>query len=153
MVNLKELILSEVANKIDRFLNSILLLSENQHEILVGSCTSGVSLTNTQEHILMLVADEALTNSVLAKKLNVSQAAITKAVKPLLSQGMLETYRDENDARVLYYRLTEVGKPIALEHQHHHQHTLHTYEDVLSKFTKNEQGVISRFLDLLEEEL
>ena len=144
--------MSEVANKIDRFLNSILLLSENQHEILVGSCTSGVSLTNTQEHILMLVADEALTNSVLAKKLNVSQAAITKAVKPLLSQGMLETYRDENDARVLYYRLTEIGKPIALEHQHHHQHTLHTYEDVLSKFTKNEQGVISRFLDLLEEE-
>ena len=145
--------MSEVANKIDRFLNSILLLSENQHEILVGSCTSGVSLTNTQEHIMMLVADEALTNSVLAKKLNVSQAAITKAVKPLLSQGMLETYRDENDARVLYYRLTEIGKPIALEHQHHHQHTLHTYEDVLSKFTKNEQGVISRFLDLLEEEL
>lgn len=145
--------MSEVANKIDRFLNSILLLSENQHEILVGSCTSGVSLTNTQEHILMLVADEALTNSVLAKKLNVSQAAITKAVKPLLSQGMLETYRDENDARVLYYHLTDIGKPIALEHQHHHQHTLHTYEDVLSKFTKNEQGVISRFLDLLEEEL
>ena len=145
--------MSEVANKLDRFLNSILLLSENQHEILVGSCTSGVSLTNTQEHILMLVADESLTNSVLAKKLNVSQAAITKAVKPLLSQGMLETYRDENDARVLYYRLTEIGKPIALEHQHHHQHTLHTYEDVLSKFTKNEQGVISRFLDLLEEEL
>lgn len=145
--------MSEVANKIDRFLNSILLLSENQHEILVGSCTSGVSLTNTQEHILMLVADEALTNSVLAKKLNVSQAAITKAVKPLLSQGMLETYRDENDARVLYYCLTEIGKPIALEHQHHHQHTLHTYEDVLSKFTKNEQEVISRFLDLLEEEL
>ena len=145
--------MSEVANKIDRFLNSILLLSENQHEILVGSCTSGVSLTNTQEHILMLVADESLTNSVLAKKLNVSQAAITKAVKPLLSQGMLETYRDENDARVLYYRLTEIGKPIAVEHQHHHQHTLHTYENVLSKFTKNEQGVISRFLDLLEEEL
>jgi len=145
--------LSEVANKIDRFLNSILLLSENQHEILVGSCTSGVSLTNTQEHILMLVSDEALTNSVLAKKLNVSQAAITKAVKPLLSQGMLETYRDENDARVLYYRLTEIGKPIAVEHQHHHQHTLRTYENVLSKFTKNEQGVISRFLDLLEEEL
>ena len=145
--------MSEVANKIDRFLNSILLLSENQHEILVGSCTSGVLLTNTQEHILMLVSDESLTNSVLAKKLNVSQAAITKAVKPLLSQRMLETYRDENDARVLYYRLTEIGKPIALEHQHHHQHTLHTYEDVLSKFTKNEQGVISRFLDLLEEEL
>ena len=145
--------MSEIANKVDRFLNSILLISENQHEILVGSCTSGVSLTNTQEHILMLVADEALTNSVLAKKLNVSQAAITKAVKPLLNQGMLETCRDENDARVLYYRLTDIGRPIAIEHQHHHQHTLHTYEDVLSKFTHNEQEVISSFLVLLEEEL
>lgn len=152
-MNEKGFILSEIANKVDRFLNSILLISENQHEILVGSCTSGVSLTNTQEHILMLVADEALTNSVLAKKLNVSQAAITKAVKPLLNQGMLETGRDENDARVLYYRLTDIGRPIALEHQHHHQHTLHTYEDVLSKFTHNEQEVISRFLDLLEGEL
>ena len=152
-MNEKGFILSEIANKVDRFLNSILLISENQHEILVGSCTSGVSLTNTQEHILMLVADEALTNSVLAKKLNVSQAAITKAVKPLLNQGMLETCRDENDARVLYYRLTDIGRPIAIEHQHHHQHTLHTYEDVLSKFTPNEQEVISRFLDLLEEEL
>ena len=76
--------MSEVANKIDRFLNSILLLSENQHEILVGSCTSGVSLTNTQEHILMLVSDEALTNSVLAKKLNVSQAAITKELSDIV---------------------------------------------------------------------
>lgn len=152
-MNEKGFILSEIANKVDRFLNSILLISENQHEILVGSCTSGVSLTNTQEHILMLVADEALTNSVLAKKLNVSQAAITKAVKPLLNQGMLETCRDENDARVLYYRLTDIGRPIAIEHQHHHQHTLHTYEDVLSKFTPNEQEVISSFLDLLEEEL
>ena len=152
-MNEKGFILSEIANKVDRFLNSILLISENQHEILVGSCTSGVSLTNTQEHILMLVADEALTNSVLAKKLNVSQAAITKAVKPLLNQWMLETYRDENDARVLYYRLTDIGRPIALEHLHHHQHTLHTYEDVLSKFTPNEQEVISRFLDLLEGEL
>ncbi len=79
--------MSEVANKIDRFLNSILLLSENQHEILVGSCTSGVSLTNTQEHILMLVADEALTNSVLAKKLNVSQAGYHEGCETFIKSG------------------------------------------------------------------
>ena len=34
---------------------------------LVGSCTSNVALTNTQEHILMLLAEEMLTNSDLAK--------------------------------------------------------------------------------------
>ncbi len=37
-------------------------------KFLVGSCTVVVSLTNTREHILMLVADEARAlNSVLAK--------------------------------------------------------------------------------------
>ena len=42
----EELILSEVCRVESIFLNSILLLSENQHEILVGSYnTSGVSLT------------------------------------------------------------------------------------------------------------
>ena len=30
----------KVANQIDEFLNSILLISENQHEVLIGSCTS-----------------------------------------------------------------------------------------------------------------
>ena len=48
----------KVANQIEHFLNSILLISENQHEVLIGSCTSGFSLTNTQEHILMLLSKD-----------------------------------------------------------------------------------------------
>ena len=48
----------KVANQIDDFLNSILLISENQHEVLIGSCTSGFSLTNTQEHILNVIIKE-----------------------------------------------------------------------------------------------
>ena len=35
-------------------LNEVILQAENQHEILIGHCTSRVALTNTQEHILML---------------------------------------------------------------------------------------------------
>ena len=114
--------MSQLAYKIDSFLNEIILKAENQHEILVGSCTSNVALTNTQEHILML-AEEMLTNSDLAKKLNVSQAAVTKAVKSLINQGMLETFKDKKDARVTFYRLTELAQPIADEHDHHHSHT------------------------------
>ena len=72
--------MTHLAEKIDQFLNEVILKAENQHEILIGSCTSDVPLTNTQEHILMLLSEESLTNSDLAKKLNVSQAAVTKAV-------------------------------------------------------------------------
>ena len=69
----------QLAQEIDNFLNEVILRSENQHEILIGHCTSDVALTNTQEHILMLLSEESLTNSELARRLNVSQAAVTKA--------------------------------------------------------------------------
>ncbi len=45
--------------------------------------------------------------SKLARRLNVSQAAVTKAIKSLVKEAMLETSRDPKDARVIY-QLTEL---------------------------------------------
>lgn len=143
----------DLAEKINHFLNEVILTAENQHEILVGSCTSDVRLTNTQEHILMLLSLESLTNSDLAKRLNVSQAAVTKAVKALVEQKMLETFKDKKDARVTFYRLTDLARPIAEEHQHHHVHTLETYQRLAEQFSSDEQEVIVKFLDGLIGEI
>ena len=145
--------MGHLAEKINHFLNEVILTAENQHEILIGSCTSDVRLTNTQEHILMLLSQESLTNSDLAKRLNVSQAAVTKAVKALVEQKMLETFKDKKDARVTFYRLTDLAQPIAEEHQHHHVHTLETYQRLAQKFSSDEQEVIVRFLDGLIGEI
>lgn len=143
----------QLAQEIDNFLNEVILRSENQHEILIGHCTSDVSLTNTQEHILMLLSEESLTNSELARRLNVSQAAVTKAIKSLVKEGMLETSRDPKDARVIFYQLTDLARPVAAEHHHHHEHTLSAYEQVANQFTPNEQEVIQRFLTALVGEI
>ena len=145
--------MGHLAEKINHFLNEVILTAENQHEILVGSCTSDVRLTNTQEHILMLLSQESLTNSDLAKRLNVSQAAVTKAVKALVEQKMLETFKDKKDARVTFYRLTDLARPIAEEHQHHHVHTLDTYQRLAEQFSSEEQEVIVKFLDGLIGEI
>ena len=145
--------MTHLAEKIDQFLNEVILKAENQHEILVGSCTSDAPLTNTQEHILMLLSEESLTNSDLAKRLNVSQAAVTKAVKSLVRQEMLQTFKDKRDARVTFYRLTELAQPIAKEHQHHHTHTLATYHKVAEQFSDAEQAAIAKFLDSLVGEI
>ena len=143
----------QLAQEIDNFLNEVILRSENQHEILIGHCTSDVALTNTQEHILMLLSKESLTNSELARRLNVSQAAVTKAIKSLVKEGMLKTSRDPKDARVIFYQLTELARPVAAEHHHHHEHTLLAYEQVANQFTSNEQEVIQRFLTALVGEI
>ena len=145
--------MGDLAEKINHFLNEVILTAENQHEILVGSCTSDVRLTNTQEHILMLLSQESLTNSDLAKRLNVSQAAVTKAVKALVEQKMLQTFKDKKDARVTFYRLTDLARPIAEEHQHHHVHTLETYQRLAEQFSSDEQEVIVKFLDGLIGEI
>ena len=145
--------MGDLAEKINHFLNEVILTAENQHEILVGSCTSDVRLTNTQEHILMLLSQESLTNSDLAKRLNVSQAAVTKAVKALVEQKMLETFKDKKDARVTFYRLTDLARPIAEEHQHHNVHTLDTYQRLAEQFSSDEQEVIVKFLDGLIGEI
>ena len=145
--------MGHLAEKINYFLNEVILTAENQHEILIGSCTSDVRLTNTQEHILMLLSQASLTNSDLAKRLNVSQAAVTKAVKALVEQKMLQTSKDKKDARVTFYRLTDLARPIAEEHQHHHVHTLDTYQRLAEQFSSDEQEVIVKFLDGLIGEI
>ena len=110
-------------------------------------------LTNTQEHILMLLSEESLTNSELAKRLNVSQAAVTKAIKSLIKQEMLEPFKNQKDARVIFYRLTELAKPVAAEHHHHHQHTLEIYKKIANQYTPNEQATIQKFLETLVGEI
>ncbi len=78
----------ELEEQVNQLINQILLKAENQHEFLIGQCRSQVKLTNTQEHILMLLSEgHVKTNSELAKTLNVSQAAVTKAVKNLGQRG------------------------------------------------------------------
>ncbi|RRD29803.1 MarR family transcriptional regulator [Streptococcus minor] len=144
--------MKELAQQIDRALHDIVLCSENQLEILVGSCQSAVTLTNTQEHILMLIENNSYTSSEIAKQLKVSQAAITKAIKSLISKEMLVGVRDEQDARVVRYSLTEIAKPIAAEHTHHHVHTIEAYEELLKSYSAEEQLVISRFIkDLVQK--
>ncbi|EFQ57125.1 zinc-dependent MarR family transcriptional regulator [Streptococcus downei] len=143
--------MSKLAKELDVFFNRILVLAEHQNELLLGHCQSDLELTNTQEHILMLLSHERLTNSDLAKRLKVSQAAVTKAVKAMIRQELLETHKDDSDARISYYSLTDAAKAVALEHDQHHQSTLAVYDEILSSFSTSEQAVIGRFINNLEK--
>ena len=141
----------ELEEQVNQLINQILLKAENQHELLIGQCRSQVKLTNTQEHILMLLSEGRKTNSELAKTLNVSQAAVTKAVKTLVKEGMLEAKKDKDDGRVTYFVLTQEAQPIAQEE--HHQETLGVYRSVLDQFDNQERQVIGRFLTTLAEKI
>jgi DNA-binding MarR family transcriptional regulator len=78
---------------------------------------------------------------------------VTKAVKSLVGQEMLELIKDGTDARVTYFRLTKLAEPVAKEHEHHHVATLSVYDRISQKFSQKEKSVISRFLTALTKEL
>ena len=101
----------------------------------------------------MLLSQERLTNSDLAKRLNISQAAVTKAIKYLVSQGMLASVKNKEDARVTYFELTDIAKPVAKEDTHHHDATLAVYKNLCNQFSEDEQDVIARFLKVFSDEL
>lgn len=137
----------EISKKIEKTINEIILQAGNKNEILVGDCHCNHDYTNTQKHILMLLKNEDISNKELAYKLNISQAAVTKAIKFLLSENMIISEKDPSDARVIKYTLSEEALHIAKEHEEHHKRTINHYDSLLAKYSESEKEIISSFLD------
>lgn len=144
--------LSENAHQIDTFVNEVRLLAENQREILLGDQQSQISAT--QGHLLMLLAHHGpQTNTQLAHDLQVSPAAITKAIKSLQTSAptLIVSQRDEQDARVLRWHLTEDGVQLAEQHEQAHAKTVGEYDKLLQAYSPEEQAVIGQFLQSLTQ--
>jgi len=136
----------KLENQVQEFLNQL-----TEKELLIGNCESDLRLTATQEHILMLLsAESGLTNAEIAHKLNLSAAAVTKAVKRLTQDRLVSAEKETTDERKIALQLTENGLPIAREHAEHHDKTLAAYKKILSDFSADEQQIIARFLNALE---
>ena len=140
----------EITHQLDVFLNELHQQAENKREILVNDAE--LTLTNTQGHILMLLAEcGAQTNAQLAKLLHVSPAAMTKAMKGLTNreEQVVTAVADTQDARMNRWSLTEAGQRVAKKHEKAHQLTRAAYQEVLDNFSEEEQAVIARFISLL----
>lgn len=141
-----------ISQQIDTLLTKIMRLAENKQEVLLGKCESGAGLTNTQEHILMLLLADKWTNAKLAEKLMISPAAVTKALKKLQQGQLIHSEKSVTDERLVLWQLSDMGKPIAQEHARHHQATLETYERIIEGFSEKEQKTVVAFLEKLEKE-
>lgn len=69
----------------------------------------GLQLTRTQLEILMLLSGEAHTTGDLARKLFLTQSAVTQTVETLVRRGLVERLAGGHDRRVVHLRLTDEG--------------------------------------------
>ncbi|QIL50049.1 MarR family transcriptional regulator [Weissella coleopterorum] len=145
----------QVENKaiqIDTLLNQLHTVAEQQREILFGTVQSDI--TTTQGHILMLLNQKGpQTNKELAEALQVSRAAITKAMKGLQTSecNCVIPVLDAKDARLIRFTVNHQGAIFAKLHGEQHAATLAVYEKIMQEFSSSEQQVIGRFITALDE--
>lgn len=110
--------------------------------------------TLTQLHIVAIMKDEKFANNrMLAEKLDLTKAAITKATKKLLKQEIMIEKELKDNKKEIYYALTESGERLALLHEQLHEKAKQKYIDILQEFSDEELAVINRFLKSITNNL
>lgn len=57
----------------------------------------------------------------LADKLKMTRGAISKITKKLIANELIEIYQNDNNKKEIYYKLTDSGMQLYLDHQVRHQ--------------------------------
>ncbi|WP_082808437.1 MarR family transcriptional regulator [Shouchella tritolerans] len=110
--------------------------------------------TLTQLHIVAIVKEkERANNTMLAEHLNVSKPAVTKAVKKLLDQQILEKIQQADNKKEVFYRLTKSGEMLAFIHDQLHEQARNRYMRIFAEFNSTELETIIRFLHALTENI
>ncbi|CEE01513.1 MULTISPECIES: MarR family transcriptional regulator [Bacillales] len=123
--------------------------SSNNKNVLFG-----VSWTLTQFHIVALLKEnELMNNTTLAKELNISKPAVTKATKKLLEKGIIKEKQNEGNKKEIFYVLTEKGETMAAIHEKLHKEAEEQYLSLLDNFNKEQLETIILFLNTLTNHL
>lgn len=89
--------------------------------------------------------------SELSQKLSITKSAVTQLAEKLIERGLIETYQIDGNKKEKYFRLTQLGETARkkrLQFYAQQNASLCTYYCTLSD---EEQEIISRFLDQLQE--
>lgn len=106
---------------IDRYLDLSLSVQRRGESII--KCRLGDELTNDQHFTLRYIRKVGVcTSTELAEEFGVNKSAITAIINRLMEKGLINRNRDENDRRVVYLSLSELGNELFLEAEEKIQH-------------------------------
>ncbi|WP_223920794.1 MarR family transcriptional regulator [Geobacter sp. AOG2] len=102
----------------------------------------------TQLHTIAIIKKKnKVNNALLTNSLNISRAAVTKIIKKLLSEKIIDEIMLADNKKEKYYTLTESGAELALAHEQVHGQIVKKYINVFKKFSGEELKSITRFLN------
>lgn len=96
---------------VDQYIHTTFSIEKHGANLIKGQLAE--DLTNDQHYMLRYMNKvEVCTSSELAEVFHVKKSAITAIINRLWKKGLIERTRDENDRRVVYLTLTDVGKAL-----------------------------------------
>ena len=118
------------------------------HEALFA----GVSLTEIHCIDWIGLIDHANVTKI-ADAMDMTRGGVSKIVKRLLKKGYIESYREPENKKEIYFRLTEEGGRMYTQHRRSHERARREKERLLEAYSTEEKKTILRFLGEVRQQL
>ncbi len=82
----------------------------------------------------------------IAAEMGMTRGAISKISKRLLNKKLIDSYQRPENNKEIYFRLTEQGQKVYIEHKKCHNQAIQEKLALLSTYNEDEQSIILRFL-------
>ncbi len=83
----------------------------------------------------------------ISKELNITKGALSKTIVKLTNKGLLNKYKKDENAKSVYYNLTEEGNKACLIHDEVHKNFDISPNEAFSDFCLNNELILSEFID------
>jgi len=82
----------------------------------------------------------------IAREMKLTKAAISKNIKKLLSKNAIETYKNPENKKEIYYKLTPIGKDVFDKHLKMHEIWCNKDNEFFEQFNKKDLEIIFNIL-------
>lgn len=98
-------------------------------------------------HVIAAIGDLDLPNvTQISQTLKITKGAVSKITKKLVASNLIEAYTLPDNRQKIYFKLTDNGKFLYMEHDKRHKKWLQRDTQFVSQFTEQQIQQISNFM-------
>ena len=102
---------------------------------------------NSELHIIAAIGDLEQPNvTSLAKYMGMTKGGICKNIKKLIQANLISSYQTDDNAKNIYYRLTDIGKGIYEKHAEAHNAWLARDKKFITGFSAEQLSQVKDFM-------
>lgn len=109
-------------------------------------------LSLTECHVIACITTMKNPNGIsIATELKMTRGGISKIAARLLQKNLITTYKDEQNQKIIYYKLTPLGEKVNQIHEKLHKENHDFIESIANSYSIEEQRIILKFIRDLQD--